>query len=232
MNKKILPSVFSVFFLLLEPCGYSQDYDLIVTAKGDSVMCRIDSIADTHIYYQMKSHSKWIHTQIPRSEILEYKQGVIERKKYLYKPGSSIIDSSKPAIPESLYHVRENSVYIGMLSINYARMIPLGQTIGITLGAGIFNFDGWGLLAESTVLLGGIKHFFEPGFMFLYSLEPEQVYSEDGIIVGELSPFGVTIRTGYRYQGPRGLLIRPATNFVFFGEAFWVLPALSLGYSF
>jgi len=68
--------------------------------------------------------------------------------------------------------------------------------------------------------------------MFLYSLEPEQVYSEDGNVTGELSPFGVTFRTGYRYQGPRGLLIRAAPNFIFSGDHFYILPALSLGYSF
>ncbi len=51
MNKKILPSFLSVFFLLLVTCGLSQDYDLIVTTKGDSIACRIDSINDTHIYY-------------------------------------------------------------------------------------------------------------------------------------------------------------------------------------
>ena len=39
MNKIILPSVFSVFFLLLVTCGLSQDYDLIVSTKGDSIAC-------------------------------------------------------------------------------------------------------------------------------------------------------------------------------------------------
>jgi len=232
MNKNVLSSACTVLLLFLVASSYAQDLDLIVTAKGDSIACRIDSISDTHIYFEMKSQNKWAHTHIGLTDVSEYKRNAIHIKQFVYKTGTSIIDSSKPANPVSLYHVRKNSVYIGMLSINYARMIPLGQTIGITLGAGIYNFDGWGLLAESAVLLGGIKHFFEPGFMFLYFLDPEHEYSEDGEIVGELSPFGVTIRTGYRYQGPKGLLIRAAANFVFFDEDFHVLPALSLGYSF
>ena len=153
-------------------------------------MCRIDSITDTHIYYQMKSHSTWIHTQIPRTAVLEYKQGVIDRRKYLYKPGSSIIHSSKPAIPESLYHVRKNSVYLGILSINYARMIPLGQTTGLTLGGGLINIDGWGVVAESSVLFGGVKHFLEPGIMGAYFFEPST--ESDEIITA------VSLRLGYR----------------------------------
>ncbi len=171
MNKKIVPSVFSAFSLFLVTCCYSQNYDLIVSAKGDSVMCRIDSITDTQIYYKMKFHSSWIHTHIPRSEVVEYKQDIIDKRKYLFEPGSTIISSSKPAIPESLYHVRKNSVYIGLLSINYARMIPLSQSTGITLGGGLINFDQWGLVAESSVLLGGTRHFSLPcsfvGFLFL-----------------------------------------------------------------
>jgi len=229
MNRKILPSVFSIVFLLLVAIGYSQNYDLIVTAKGDSVMCRIDSITDTHIYYEMKSHSTWIHTHISRSEVLEYKQDIIDKTKYLYEPGSSIIVSSKPVVPESLYHVRKNSVYIGMLSINYARMIPLGQTIGITLGGGLINIDGWGVVAESSVLLGGPRHFFETGIMGAYfftsSEEPDTLKSEDTVSA-------VSFRIGYRYQAPWGLLFRVAPNFIFSTEDTGVFAALSLGYSF
>ena len=231
MNKKILPTVFSAFFLLHFTCGLSQDHDLIVTTKGDSIACRIDSITETHIYFEMKSQNHWSQTHIDLTDVSEHKRNAIDKKQFVFKSGSSIIESPRPAPAASIRDIQKNSVYVGMGTLIYSRMFP-GNKVGITLGAGIFNFDGWGLLAESDVLLGGIKHFFEPGFMFLYSLEPEQVYSEDGKIVGELSPFGVTFRTGYRYQGPKGLLIRAAPNFIFFGEDFYVLPALSLGYSF
>jgi hypothetical protein len=224
MNTQILSSVFSGFFLLLVTCGLSQDYDLIVTTKGDSIACRIDSITDTHIHYEMKSHNTWIHTQIPRSEVLEYEQGVINRREYIYKPGTTIIDSSKPAIPASMYHVRKNSVYIGMLSINYARMIPLGQNTGLTLGGGLINIDGWGVVAESSVLLGGVRHFLEPGIMGAYFFEPSDESGE------EIS--AVTLRIGYRYQAPWGLLFRVAPNFIFSTEDSGLFYALSIGYSF
>jgi len=229
MNSQILSSVFSGFFLLLVTCGFSQDYDLIVTTKGDSIACRIDSITETHIHYEMKFNNTWIHTQIPRSEVLEYEQGVINRREYIYKPGTTIIDSSKPAIPESLYHVRKNSVYIGMSSINYARMIPLGQNTGLTLGGGLINIDGWGVVVESSVLLGGVRHFFETGIMGAYfftsSEEPDTLKSEDVVS-------GVSFRIGYRYQAPWGLLFRAAPNFIFSTEYSGLWFALSIGYSF
>lgn len=231
MSKKLISTVFSVFFLLLFTYGLSQDHDLIVTTKGDSIACRIDSITETHIFFEMKSLNHWSQTHIDLTDVSEHKRNAIDKKQFVFKSGSSIIESPKPGPAASIKDIQKNSVYVGIGTLIYSRMFP-GNKVGITLGAGIFNFDGWGLLAESDLLLGGIKHFFEPGFMFLFSLEPEHVYSEDGNIVGELSPFGVAFRTGYRYQGPKGLLIRAAPNFVFFGEDFYVLPALSLGYSF
>ena len=131
MKKRILSPAISVVILLIATCGFAQDYDLIVTTKGDSIACHIDSITGTHIYYMMKSHGSWIHTHVSSSDVSEYKQDVIDKKKYQFKPGTTIIDSSNP---ESLYSVRKNSVYVGILSINYARMFPLSKTVGFTLG--------------------------------------------------------------------------------------------------
>ena len=192
-------------------------------------MCRIDSITDTHIYYQMKSHSTWIHTQIPRSEVLEYKHDIIHRREYLYKPGTTIIDSSIPAIAASMRHVRKNSIYVGMISINYARLVPLNQTTGLTLGGGLINIDGWGGVVESSVLFGGVRHFFETGIMGAYfftsSEEPDKLRSEDDVSA-------VTFRIGYRYQAPWGLLFRMAPNLIFSTEDTFISLALSIGYSF
>jgi len=33
---------------------YSQDFDLLVKTNGDSLACHIDSISDTHNYFEMK----------------------------------------------------------------------------------------------------------------------------------------------------------------------------------
>jgi len=224
MNKRILPLVFSVFFLLLEPCGFSQDYDLIVTTKGDSIACRIDSISETHIYFEMKSRNNWAQTRIGLTDVSEHKRNAIDKKQFVFKSGSSIIVSSKPAIPASLYQVRKNSVYVGMLSINYARMFPLSQKTGLTLGGGLINIDGWGVVVESSVLFGGVRHFLEPGIMGAYFFEPSDESGE----VGK----AVTLRIGYRYQAPWGLLFRVAPNLIFSTEDTYILYALSIGYSF
>lgn len=229
MNKIILSSVFSVFFLLLEPFGLSQDHDLIVTTKGDSIACRIDSITDKHIYFEMKSQNIWTQTHIVLTDVKEYRLNAIDKKQFIFKPGTTIIDSPIPAIPASLYHVRKNSVYIGILSINYARMIPLGQTSGLTLGGGLINIDGWGVVVESSVILGGIRHFFETGIMgahfFAPNKEPDNPDSGDAVSAASL-------RIGYRYQAPFGLLIRVAPNLIFSTEDTFIFPALSIGYSF
>lgn len=99
----------------------------------------------------------------------------------------------------------------------------------ITLSGGLAYFYGIGFLVESTMLIGNNKHFFEPGIMgfCFFDLSTGTVlkaYDTDLI--------EVAVRTGYRYQGPKGLLFRVAPLFYFCDGEFSILPALSLGYSF
>jgi len=220
MNKKILSSVFSVFFLLLFTCGLSQDYDLIVTTKGDSIACRIDSISETHIYFEMKSQNNWAHTQIGLTDVSEYKRNAIDKKQFVFKAGTSIIESPKPASPGSIRDIQKNSVYVGILSFSYARMIP-GEHVGVNLAGGlsflgaIFG-DGVGFMGEISLLTGGgVKHFFEPGFF----------------IVTDFDDTFPMVRAGYRYQGPDGFSFR-AGILLGYDDGLSGLPALSIGYSF
>lgn len=97
MRKILLPPVLTVFFLFLVSCGYSQDYDLIVTAKGDSIACRIDSITKTHIYFEMKSQNHWAQTHIGHTDVSEYKRNAIHKKQFVFKLGTTIIDTSRSA---------------------------------------------------------------------------------------------------------------------------------------
>ena len=229
MKKRILSPAISVVILLIATCGFAQDYDLIVTTKGDSIACRIDSITETHIYFEMKSQNKWAQTHTGLTDVSEYKRKVINKSEYLFKPGTTIIDSSIPAIAASMRHVRKNSIYVGMISINYARLVPLNQTTGLTLGGGLINIDGWGVVVESSVLFGGVRHFFETGIMGAYfftsSEEQDKLRSEDDVSA-------VTFRIGYRYQAPWGLLFRVAPNLIFSTEDTFISLALSIGYSF
>ena len=78
-----------------------------------------------------------------------------------------------------------------------------------------FDAGGIGLMAEATMLTGGIKHFFEPGVLLFADLEV----------------FAPMLRAGYRYQDPVGFLFRAGVLFTYM-DGFSLLPALSIGYSF
>jgi len=229
MKHEILSAVIAFFFLFIGVKCYSQDYDLIVTAKGDSIACRIDSITDTHIYFEMKSQNNWAQTHMGLSDVSQYKRDAIFKKEFVYKTGTSIIEKSKPVLPASIRDIQKNSVYAGILSINYARMFPAGDRVGISFGGGLYHFDATGVVGEISVLVGGVKHFFEPGLMGVYLLvssPPPDEPEEDS------PPGAASIRFGYRYQGPGGLLIRAAPNVVYYDSHVYLAPALSIGYSF
>ncbi len=168
MTDKIFHLTLAVFFLFVVDCVYSQDLDLIVTSAGDSIACRIDSIDDTHIYYEMRSQGSWIHTHINKSSVSDYQRNVIHKSHYIFKAGTSIIESRKPSNINSIRDIQKNSVYVGILSLNYARMIPVGDDLGITIGGGLYHFDATGVVAEASILKGGVKHFFESGVMGVY----------------------------------------------------------------
>ena len=220
-----------LFSLLILIAGiniaYSQNYDLIVKSTGDSIACRIDSITDSQIYFEMKVQNHWIKTNIDRNEVIEYERNVIDMKSFVFKPGTSVIQSPKKN-PASIREVQKNSVYIGILTFNYSRMFP-GEGVGFTLSGGMSIFpeafdefdleDGFSvlLLAEGTILFGHTKHFFEPGILAIYDVEEHFT--------------ALTIRTCYRYQAIEGFLFRAGLLFGFM-DGITVLPALSLGYSF
>jgi len=175
----------------------------------------------------MKSQNRWAHTHIGLTDVSEYKRDAIFRKEFVYKTGTSIIKSPKPDLPASIRDIQKNSVYMGILSINYARMFPAGDKVGISLGGGLYHFDATGVVGEITVLVGGVKHFFEPGIMGVYFFVSGSDPDEEDPIAGAAS-----IRVGYRYQGPGGLLLRAAPNFIFINGDFSVFGGLSIGYSF
>jgi len=219
MKKRILSPAISVVILLIATCGFAQDYDLIVTTKGDSIACRIDSITDTHIYFEMKSQNKWTHTHLGLTGVSEYKRNSISKKQYVFKESTSIIESPKPASPGSMLDIQRNSVYIGILSFSYSRLIP-GKKVGLNLAGGVsfaaalFAEDVM-FMGEISLLTGGTKHFFEPGFLYATDFEISLPM----------------VRAGYRYQGSDGFLFRAGVTFGY-DDGLSVGPALSIGYSF
>jgi hypothetical protein len=226
MKNQYLTSALTLLCLFLFVCGFSQDLDLIVTTKGDSIACRIDSITETHIYFEMKSQNNWAHTHIGLTGVSEYKRNAIIEANFEFKPGTSIIDFPKelPVTPLSMVEVRKNSIYVGQEfmapSVSYERMFPLGDHAGITVRASLaidFAFENqtW-FLSGTSFLFGGAKHFFEPGFLLFVG-------------GGERGTAHLSFFAGYRYQSPNGLLFRFTP---IFGSAFGISLGLSIGYSF
>lgn len=207
------------YFLLLLSIffkTYAQKYDLIVTTRGDSIVCNIDSITDAMIYFEMKNNNNWIHTNINKNELIEYKSDAIDRRLFIFREGTSYIESIRQEAA-SMQDFPRNSIYVGILTINYSRVFPR-EHISVALAGGLSYLGEFGVLGETTLLMGGKKHFFEPGIMAAFS-------SDIGVLM---------FRTGYRYQGSQGFLFRISPMFVIGLDEgdFFIVPAASIGYSF
>ena len=98
---------------------------------------------------------------------------------------------------ESIRIVRKNSFYIEnqifIPSINYDRIIPVSDKIGIAVKAGFFYFDEIILIEEIDIILGRSKHFFETGFLNFGTLNES---------------YGIGGQIGYRFIGNKGLLLK------------------------
>ena len=215
MIRKTFLSVILLSLLLFSLSVHAQKYDLVVTAKGDSIACHIDSISSSSIYFEMKTNGRWVHTSIGLDMISLYEQDTIGKKDYIFKPGTSTIESAMEDI-----ELQKNSVYLGIGTLCYGRTYP-GYPVGFAFGIGIASPDGFAFYAEATMLFGRNKHYLETGLstaVIPFGGKPEFL--------------GPIFRFGYRYQGPRGFLFRSAPTLGFIDGDIIPLPALSIGYSF
>lgn len=126
MKKLLLTPIFVL--IVFNVC--SQNLDLIVTQNGDSLACRIDSVTDMNIYFEMKGNNKWINTNMTLNQVAEYKYDVIDRRKVDFKPGSSFI-LSKRKVFQSILDLPKNSVFFETIiftnSICYQRLLPISK---------------------------------------------------------------------------------------------------------
>ena len=204
------------FSLLFQISSFSQNLDLIVTTSGDSIACRIDSITDYRIYFEMKDYNNWIHTDIFKSKVVEYKRNSINKKLFVFKSGTSYIESTKNInSPTSMFDIRKNSVYNETILIFcYERITPVRDKFGIAIKGGIMIFDPFFIIGEVATVSGGPKHFFETG------------------IGGVIDPFSdlnyLTLRFGYRYQSPKGFLFKASPII----SKDFIVPLIAIGYAF
>ncbi len=205
-----------VFILLLIKI-YPQKLDLIVTNNGDSIACSIDSLNVELIYFEMKNNNRWVHTKINMDRVGDYQFDTVKWILYEYKPGSSYIDSYKTKVV-TVNEMRKNSFYIeikgDLYSINYDRLFPTNNYIGIALHGGIIH-DSYEEktrhLGEVIFLAGRNGHYFEQGFGWIY-----------------FASFMPVVRLGYRYQSSFGLLVKAGPT-LYNGDFYF---GLSVGWSF
>ncbi len=176
--------------------SYGQFYDLIVTTERDSIACRIDSITDTHVYFEMKFNSNWIHTNLNIEKIIEYKMNEIDKKEVVFKQGSSYFESRKS------YNITKNAIVISndfllSVTLGYEKIIHVNNKTKISMRANA----GWGFLDNYPVIIGEIsllkgksKHFFETGIGTHENLN------------GNSPPIIVTI--GYRLMDNKRILLK------------------------
>ena len=171
MKKRIF---FGLLLILLNISSYSQNLDLVVTASGDSIACKIDSITESSIYLQIKTpgNVNWIQTIYIKEDIHFFEYGNIDPSKYSFKEGTSkIAGPVQPVYPkkfpdkQNLENATQDELnhYMGMAKktkkTGFTMLIAgtASATIGILIVANsnILSDDG-GFAAGTLMSLAGI----------------------------------------------------------------------------
>ncbi len=211
-------NLFLIVFLIGIGNAFSQDYDLIITTEGDSIACHIDSITDTHIYFEMKANYYWTHTHMDVNKVSEFKRLELDRKTIRFKRGTSILlpsDQVTPG-PNSMREIPKNSLilandFLFSITISYERLIPVHDRIGFMLrgGTGITLESGEELvfMGQVSTLFGKRRHFLETGVGYYQTLN--------------YSPSFFPL-IGYRYMGFKGLSVKASIRLSYYTEESWV----------
>ena len=67
-------------FIFFQFVSYSQDYDLIITTEGDSIICRTDSITDSYYFIEMLILDKWVPSQLSKITVIDYQPELINKE--------------------------------------------------------------------------------------------------------------------------------------------------------
>ncbi len=134
--------------------------------------------------------------------------------------------------PEDMYDLPRNATYIeDAVTLNYDRLFPLGSIVALEVKGGVIIQDPVMVLADVGFALGGPKHFAEIAAGTIVSTESAApAYMFDLGLIDELDEDAYfTLRAGYRFQSPGGLLIKLSAmgspgNFLF--------PLIGVGYAF
>ena len=76
-----------VVILFFTIYSYSQNLDLVVSTQGDSIVCKIDSITDSHIYFERIGNNGGYQQNLPLELLKSYSYNSITKKHYSFKNG-------------------------------------------------------------------------------------------------------------------------------------------------
>ena len=132
---------------------------------------------------------------------------------------------------DRLNSINMETNFIGTLSTAYARVVPINEKIGASLGIDYMMGIGFGsgshwIVFDAGILCFGPKHFLETGVQYSFELGEKNEDSEN-----DDSDNTAGLRFAYRLQGNKGLAFR-ATIDVFFNYDPVIWPTLGIGYSF
>lgn len=126
------------------------------------------------------------------------------------------VSTSKTSDGINMYTIRPNAVYCeDLLLYSYEHLLSLNEQLAVALKGGFMIWDPFLPLAEVALVAGGPKSFFEGGLGTIFD-----VIEGGGFF---------TIRVGYRYQGPKGLLFKVSA---FYSPDNFILPLIGIGYAF
>jgi hypothetical protein len=152
-------TLFVVIFIVILCNSYSQDYDLIVTEKGDSIACHIDSVSDELVNFEMKYKNNWVNTNLQRDAIIEFKYGVINKDKVIFKPGGSYIDiivGDDAILTKALKRKKTGKTLtiagVGAVAVGTVVLFSAGSLAGVGV-ATFINIGGIGLMSVGIPLL-------------------------------------------------------------------------------
>lgn len=189
-----------LIFLVVVINAYSQDFDLIVLTNGDYIACHIDSVSDTHVYFEMRIWRKWIHTSINKSKIVDFKLQEINKKDVSFKRGTSYIINPDSIL---LNQINRNLAYgtLGISlfffsNISYERIIKaregkrINTLTSFRVGSGVVNGNTAFFIGTYNILAGNQNNF-EVNLGAAY-------FGDIAIIV---------LNVGYRRQRPDGRFV-------------------------
>lgn len=88
-----------------------------------------------------------------------------------------------------------------MISLNYERLLPIGDQTGLGFRIGAGSAEALTGLLEVNFLYGRNKHFLETGLGYVNAFSYPDQWS--------------TIKLGYRYQGKKGFLLKIAPMYIY-----------------